>query len=54
MDRREFLKTAGLGAAAAGLAACAPKTLVEESGAKTDKGLDGTMPQHYPGVGLLG
>ncbi len=54
MDRREFLKTAGLGAAAAGLAACAPKALVEESGAKADKGLKGTMPQHYPGVGLLG
>mgnify|MGYP000066172686 CR=1 FL=1 len=54
MDRREFLKTAGLGAAAAGLAACAPKALVEESGAKADKGLEGTMPQHYPGVGLLG
>ena len=54
MDRREFLKAAGLGAAAAGLVACAPKTLVEESGAKTDKGLEGTMPQHYPGVGLLG
>lgn len=54
MDRREFLKTAGLGAAAAGLAACAPKTLTEEKAATSDKGLDGKMPQHYPGVGLLG
>lgn len=55
MDRRDFLKNAGLGAAALGLAACAPKT-VGESLVASDTGeiKGGTMPQHYPGVGLLG
>ncbi len=54
MDRREFLKTAGLGAAAAGLIACAPKTLKEDSGKTAAEELKGTVPQHYPGIGLLG
>ena len=54
MDRRDFLKTAGLGAAAIGAAACAPKT-VGESLSSTQSGLpEGTMPQNYPGIGLLG
>lgn len=54
MDRREFLKTAGLGAAAAGIMACAPKTLKEDSGKTAAEELEGTVPQHYPGIGLLG
>ncbi len=54
MDRREFLKTAGLGAAAAGLVACAPKVLKEDSVADNSAEIQGTMPQHYPGIGLLG
>lgn len=56
MDRRDFLKIAGVSAAAMGAFACAPKTAVK-SVAGTESGdgkLEGTMPQHYPGVGLLG
>jgi len=57
MDRREFIKTASAGLAAAGIAACAPKSMVsggeaESTGARPE--LSGSMPQHYPGVGLLG
>ncbi len=56
MDRREFLKTSGLAAAAATVAACAPKALNNnEATAPSDEVFEtGTMPQHYPGVGLLG
>ncbi len=54
MDRREFLKTAGLGAVAAGVVACAPKTLKEDEGKTAAEELKGTVPQHYPGIGLLG
>ncbi len=53
MDRREFLKTAGLGAAAAGLVACAPKVLGDSTSDSSTE-LKGTVPQHYPGIGLLG
>ncbi len=53
MDRREFLKTAGLGAAAAGLVACAPRVLGDDSESSSVE-LKGTVPQHYPGIGLLG
>lgn len=52
MDRREFIKTAGLGAAAIGVAACAPKVLEDSSSEKSLP--EGSMPQHYDGVGLLG
>lgn len=53
MDRREFLKNAGLGAAAVGVVACAPKTILENTESKpTSEG--GEMKQNYPGVGLLG
>lgn len=51
MDRREFLKVAGLGAAAAGVAACAPKSIEtpEEKKEQTGK-----MLQNYEGIGTLG
>lgn len=56
MDRRDFLKTAGIGATTLGVAACAPKAVlgdkVSDTTGKPD--LNGTMPQHYTGVGLLG
>ena len=55
MNRRDFLKKAGMGTAALGLAACAPKaggSIIEETeGNDLSKG---TMAQHYSGVGLLG
>ncbi|MBQ1937260.1 MAG: aldo/keto reductase [Bacteroidales bacterium] len=53
MDRRQFIKSAGLGAAALGVAACAPKKALEGvTVAVTYEG--GEMKQNYPGVGLLG
>lgn len=52
MDRRDFLKSAGLGAAALGIAACAPKTA--SSNGNPSAQADGKMPQHFPGLGLLG
>ena len=51
MDRRDFIKTAGLGAAGAALAACAPKA---GSSASQPSVLPGQMPQNYPGIGVLG
>ena len=55
MDRRDFLKKAGLGAAALGLAACAPKTEGSAIEDNSNTNLpEGEMPRHYPGVGLLG
>lgn len=53
MDRREFIRTTGLAAAAAGLAACAPKApaaVAEPRELKTN----GTMLQNFPGIGVLG
>ena len=55
MDRRDFIKKAGLGTAALSLAACAPKTgssLLNDT--ETKSGNSGEMAQNYPGVGLLG
>ena len=55
MDRRDFIKTAGVGAAALGVAACAPKTITHVSAETTHAGdPEGKMPEHFPGVGLLG
>ena len=53
MDRREFLKSAGLGAAAIGVAACAPGA-VKETGSGSNKDLHGEMLHNYPGIGTLG
>ena len=52
MDRREFIKTAGVGAAAIGVAACAPGAVKEA--ARGNKDLHGEMLQNYPGIGTLG
>ena len=49
MDRRDFLKTSAI----AGLAACLPAA-ARAGDEKTADGISGSMPQHYPGVGLLG
>lgn len=55
MDRRDFLKVAGTGAAALGVAACAPKAAESVIGRSEQKGsLEGEMLQNYPGVGVLG
>ncbi len=55
MNRRDFLKTAGTGAAVLGVAACAPKaakSAMEETGSAPE--LNGEMAQNFPGVSLLG
>ncbi len=56
MDRRNFLKSAGVGAAALGVAACAPGAAekVTASDFQGNKELKGTMLQNYPGIGTLG
>ena len=56
MDRREFLKSAGLGATALGVVACAPKAADQEAGSDFhgNKELQGEMLQNYPGIGTLG
>ena len=54
MDRRDFLKTAGLGAAAIGVAACS-SGISETGTAQRQTGIpDGEMARNYPGIGLLG
>ena len=56
MDRRNFLKSAGVGAAALGVAACAPGAAekVTASDFQGNKELKGSMLQNYPGIGTLG
>lgn len=54
MDRREFLKKAGVGAAALGVGACAPGSLKGGSDNKETTSPSGTMVCNYEGVGLLG
>lgn len=53
MDRREFLKKAGLGAAVLGIGACAPRVLGDDD-AKSRAVPDGKIVSHYDGIGLLG
>ena len=50
MDRRDFLKTSAAAAAVAGLASCAPR----ENKSSSSNEITGNVPQHYPGIGLLG
>ena len=45
MDRREFLKKAGLGAAVLGIGACAPRVLGDDD-AKSRAVPDGKMASH--------
>ena len=54
MDRREFLKKAGVGAAALGVGACAPGSLKGGSDSGETKSAQGNMASNYEGVGLLG
>ena len=54
MDRREFLKSAGLGAAAIGVAACAPGAVKKAAADTGNKDLHGEMLQNFPGIGTLG
>ena len=56
MDRRNFMKSAGVGAAALGVAACAPGAAekVTASDFQGNKELKGSMLQNYPGIGTLG
>ena len=53
MDRREFIKAAGIGAAAVGVTACAPKVVKSDNNVSTGE-ISGNVPQHYEGIGLLG
>ena len=59
MDRRDFLKNSAVAAAATGLTACGlipgpVKVKGEAPSQEKSKEISGTVPQHYPGVGLLG
>ena len=54
MDRRDFLKAAGAGAAVLGAVACAPGVGKQSNSRSADKQISGKVPEHLPGVGLLG
>jgi predicted aldo/keto reductase-like oxidoreductase len=55
MDRRDFIKYMGAGAAALALDSCTPKAAKNPGKAGTsNKDLHGEMLQHYPGIGVLG
>lgn len=54
MDRRDFLKTAGAGAAALAAASCTSGILGKGPGKGTRLAEEGKMPQRMEGVGLLG
>lgn len=53
MDRRHFLKTTSVAAAAVGVSACAPKT-VSTSSAQASDTEGKKIAQNFPGVGVLG
>ena len=54
MDRRDFLKTAGLGATALGVAACTPGTGVTATTGQNGLPAGGRMAENVAGIGLLG
>ena len=59
MDRRDFLKKSATVATAAGLASCnlvpgPVKIKGEAPSQEKSREISGNVPQHYPGVGLLG
>lgn len=58
MNRRDFIKKAGMGSAALGLAACTPKagkgTTETGNAYNTDISSCGNVVQHLDGIGLLG
>lgn len=54
MNRRDFLKKAGVGTAALGLVACNPKKGSEIIAEAASNEVDGNVIQRYAGVGLLG
>lgn len=55
MDRRDFIKYMGAGAAALALDSCTPKAAKNPGKTGTsNKDLHGEMLQHYPGIGVLG
>ena len=55
MDRRDFIKYMGAGAAALALDSCTPKAAMNPGKTGTsNKDLHGEMLQHYPGIGVLG
>ncbi len=58
MNRRDFIKKAGIGSAALGLASCAPKTgkktTTYSNAYSTDLSSCGNVVQHLDGIGLLG
>ena len=55
MDRRDFIKYMGAGAAALTLDSCTPKAAKNAGKAGTsNKDLHGEMLQNYPGIGVLG
>ena len=54
MNRRDFLKNAGLGAAVLGATACNNAKSDAAIHAESNAEPHGTMARHYPEVGLLG
>ena len=54
MDRREFIARGAAAAAAAGLAACTPRTVAAPAAEDRPLTTDGQMLQNYPGIGVLG
>lgn len=56
MDRRDFLKKAGMSAAIMGFTACTSKGVgtSEDNSTPDTEGLKGKMAENYPGIGILG
>ena len=54
MDRRDFIKYMGAGAAAVALDSCTPDVAKTRKASTSNKDLHGKMLQNYPGIGVLG